>query len=135
MTPAELHTAVLAALTAAEGAEGAEAIATPAPWHIGDAVDPLTPCNLHSGHDGRGVADGVSWLDAHLIAALRNNAAAAYRGGRRIIERHAPRVYGDGFPPACARCDAPEWPCPDYLDATEAVPNLPREVAGALRPF
>lgn len=43
--------------------------ATPTPWHIGDAVDPTTPCNIHSATDARGVADNVRWLDAELTHA------------------------------------------------------------------
>lgn len=131
MTPSKLHAVVLLALDAA-GDSAADA--TPPPWHVGDAVDPLTPCNLHNARDGRGVADGVSWQDAHLIAAQRNTASAAYRGARRIIERHAPRTYGHTIPPVCAWCDhVAEWPCDDYLDATLVVPNLPKWVADALR--
>lgn len=129
MTPDELHTAVLLALGDA-GATVADS--TAAPWHIGDAVDPLTPCNLHAAHDGRGVAEGLSWQDAHLVAALRNAASAALRGARRIIERHAPAEGG-----CCSAClghlyaDA-AFPCVDYRDAARSVPNLPEEVSRAL---
>ncbi|MFI7608891.1 hypothetical protein ACIBTV_27775 [Micromonospora sp. NPDC049366] len=130
MSPDELHAAVLSALYAA-GAAVADS--TPAPWHAGDPPGLRTDFVLSAGQDRRRVADGLSRWDAHLVAALRNTASSAYRGARRIIERHAPRVYGTDWPPCCARCDAPDWPCPDYLDAALVVPNLPEEVGRALR--
>lgn len=130
MKPAELHAAVLAALSAACNAV---ADSTGGPWHVGDAVDPLSPCNLHSAQDGRGVADGLSWQDAHMLAALRNTAPAALRGARRIIERHTPAGSD-----CCSAClghlyAAAEWPCADYRDAAAVIPNLPEEVARAFR--
>lgn len=83
-------------------------------------------------------------LHAAVLAALHaaetteqaaRPAAAAYAGVRRIIQRHAPMVYGGDFPPCCSRCEAPvwEWPCADYIDATAVIPDLPEEVARALR--
>lgn len=88
---------------------------------------------LTAGHDGHRVADDLSQADAGLVAALRNTASSAYAGARRIIERHEPLTYGDSFPPTCARCDSPQWPCPDYRDAVLVVPNLPAEVERAIR--
>lgn len=43
---------------------------TPGPWHIGDAVDPTKPCNVHNFPNGLPVADGLYWLDAEYIARL-----------------------------------------------------------------
>lgn len=44
--------------------------ATPGPWHIGNAVDPTTTCNVHAFPSARGVADTVAWLDAEFIATV-----------------------------------------------------------------
>lgn len=131
MTPDELHRAVLAALDAA----GTALVrSTAPPWHAGDSPGFRTDFVLSSGQGRRRVADGLSRQDAHLVAALRNTAAAAYGGARRIIERHVHRTYGPASLWDCAWCDAPDgWPCDDYRDAAAVIPNLPEEVSRALR--
>jgi hypothetical protein len=43
--------------------------AAPGPWRIGNAVDPTRSCNVHTFPGARGVADGMSWLDAEHIAS------------------------------------------------------------------
>jgi hypothetical protein len=42
--------------------------APPGPWHIGNAVDPTQPCNVHTFPGARMVADGLNWLVAEHIA-------------------------------------------------------------------
>jgi hypothetical protein len=51
--------------------------ATPGPWHIGRAVDPMEPCNVHTFPGGRGVADEMDWLDAEYIALIHPPVALA----------------------------------------------------------
>ena len=46
------------------------AAASPGPWHIGNAIDPTKPCNLHTFPAVQPVADNVGWLDAEHIAGL-----------------------------------------------------------------
>lgn len=130
MRPAELHAEVLAALGRAGSAV---ADATAPPWQVGDPPGLRTDFVLSGRQDGRRVAELLSRWDAHLIVAAVNNASSAYRGARRIIERHAPMESG-----ACDTCwghlyaDA-AWPCDDYRDAALVIPNLPPEVTRALR--
>lgn len=51
--------------------------ASPGPWHIGNAVDPTTPCNVHTFPGAQDVADNVGWLDAEHIAAMHPGVALA----------------------------------------------------------
>ena len=135
MTPAELHTAVLAALAAAEQAETR---ATPAPWSVnGKSIDAERGCR------GRVVcsvgAYECGWPskpDAALIAGLRNTAAAVYAGVRDILTRHAPEPWPANAGPAvvpatCSACHTGWW-CPDYRAAARMIPHLPQEAADAL---
>jgi hypothetical protein len=39
--------------------EKAASEAQPGPWHIGNAVDPTKPCNIHTHPGARGVADNL----------------------------------------------------------------------------
>ncbi len=50
--------------------------ATPGPWHIGNAVNPTTPCNIHTFPGAQPIADDVGWLDAEHIAAMHPDVAA-----------------------------------------------------------
>ncbi|WP_431935831.1 hypothetical protein [Micromonospora sp. RP3T] len=125
----ELHTAVLSALDRAGDAIN-DASATP--WHAVAAVDPNVPRSLCAANS-RTVAEALSRQDTLLIGTTVNNASTALRGARRIIERHAPLTYGESFPPTCAHCNDPQWPCPDYRDAALVIPNLPAEVERAIR--
>jgi hypothetical protein len=62
--------AELAALVTA-GLDADEALAFEAPgsrWHIGNAVDPMRPCNVHTFPEVREVADGLNWLVAEHVA-------------------------------------------------------------------
>jgi hypothetical protein len=51
--------------------------APPGPWHIGNAVDPTQPCNVHTFPGARLVADDLNWLVAEHIA--RYNPARVLR--------------------------------------------------------
>lgn len=129
MTPAELHAEVLAALDAAADA----GLPTPAPWWVGASLSPFSPTSIVADDGRRTLARDVPWRDAHLVVALRNTASSAYAAARRIIERHAPMASG-----RCDHCWGRRradtvWPCPDYRDAAAMVPNMPKEVADALR--
>jgi hypothetical protein len=108
--------------------------ATPGPWHIGNAVDPTRPCNVHAFPSARGVADEVGWLDAEHIAA--NDPAtviAMCEATLRRLERHKPVTEGtpDSFGEFCEGCgfDAgfwrQAWPCPEFLD--DAAPYAGRD--------
>lgn len=53
------------------GLDADEALALEAPgsrWHIGNAVDPTQPCNVHTFPEAREVADGLNWLVAEHVA-------------------------------------------------------------------
>ncbi|GAA0720059.1 hypothetical protein Drose_06330 [Dactylosporangium roseum] len=50
------------------------------PWHIGNAVDPMRPCNVHTFPGARLVADNVPWLDAEYIATMHPPVAVAIAG-------------------------------------------------------
>jgi hypothetical protein len=57
------------------------------PWHIGNAVDPTKPCNVHTFPGARPVADGLNWLVAEHIA--RHDPAhvlAEVEAKRRIVD-------------------------------------------------
>lgn len=125
--PDDVHSAVLAGIdhqiTAAE-------LAPTGPWHIGNAVDPTRPVNVHTFPDLRPVADQVTWLAAdHIVAQDPQRTHAALIGRRRILERHAPHKarlvshawtaeFGDYL---CRAHTTPGrvrvWPCDDYRDA------------------
>lgn len=135
MTPAELHTAVLTALTAAEQAE---AEATPAPWLRQGAGRSVSAdcgyrgwviCSVDAYEGG-----WPSKPDAALIADLRNTAAAVYAGVRDITDGHEPTHDGPDAvcSSGCYLRTRPRWPCPDYRAAARMIPNLPQEVADAL---
>jgi hypothetical protein len=65
--------------------------APPGPWHIGNAVDPTQPCNVHTFPGARMVADGLNWLVAEHIA--RQNPArvlAEVEAKQQIIDAHKP---------------------------------------------
>ena len=50
-----------------EGDKAAAEKAQPGPWHIGNAVDPTRPCNVHTFPGASGVADNLRWLDAEHV--------------------------------------------------------------------
>lgn len=58
------------------------------------------------------------------------------QGRRRIIARHYPET-GRPWRQLCAHCGGTaiaDWPCPDFLDVTRGLRNLPPEVAAHLNP-
>ncbi|AVH60035.1 MULTISPECIES: DUF6221 family protein [Streptomyces] len=70
------------------------------PWHIGNAVDPTQPCNVHTFPGARPVADGLNWLVAEHIA--RHDPArvlAEVDVKRQLIARGGPFCTSD--------CDEP----------------------------
>lgn len=117
----DLHERLTAAVN--ERLEVAQ-LAQAGPWHIGNVVDPTTPCNVHTFPGARGVADGVPWLDAEHIAA--NDPATVIRHCERdlrVLERHAPS--GDRTATWCNVCmgelgDSLDWPCDEIRDLATA---------------
>jgi len=77
--------------------------AQPGPWHIGNAVDPTQPCNVHTFPTAGGVADGLRWLDAeHIVRHAPARVLAEVEAKRRIINEHQQATPG-----WCATCDIP----------------------------
>jgi hypothetical protein len=61
--------------------------APPGPWHIGNAVDPTQPCNVHTFPSARLVADGLNWLAAEHIAHHHPaRVLAEVEAKRRIVQ-------------------------------------------------
>lgn len=76
--------------------------AQPGPWHIGNAVDPTKPCNIHTFPGARGVLDDLNWLDAEHIVT--------WNPARVLAECDAKeRLLATGGP-FCELCDSDEHP-------------------------
>lgn len=57
------------------------------PWHIGNAVDPTKPCNVHTFPGARRVADEVPWLDAeHIVLHAPDRVLRLCQAHREIID-------------------------------------------------
>lgn len=59
--------------------------AQPGPWHVGNAVDPTQPCNVHTFPDTSLVADGLRWPDAEHIAAWNPKVTISVAGWLRAV--------------------------------------------------
>lgn len=73
------------------GLEADEALALEAPgrrWHIGNAVDPTQPCNVHTFPEAREVADGLNWLVAEHIARHNPERVLAEVAAKRQLLGH-----------------------------------------------
>lgn len=80
----DLSTRLLEAITRREWAARE---AQPGPWHIGNAVDPTQPCNIHTVPGCRGVAYNVGWLDAeHIIWHDPSHVLRVCQAHREIVE-------------------------------------------------
>ncbi|MGI5171892.1 DUF6221 family protein [Spirillospora sp. CA-253888] len=83
-------------------------------WHIGDAVDPTKPCNVHTFPDVRGVAQECGWLHAeHIARHAPERVLAEVEAKRRIIAEHSLR------PAEELLTGAPEFGCETCHDHSE----------------
>ena len=72
-----------------EGDKAAAEKAQPGPWHIGNAVDPTRPCNVHTFPGARGVADELLWLDAeHVVRHDPRDTIARCEAELALIARY-----------------------------------------------
>lgn len=65
-----------------------EALALEAPghrWHIGNAVDPTQPCNVHTFPEAREVADRLNWLVAEHVARHNPERILADVAAKRVL--------------------------------------------------
>ncbi|MFI7113975.1 DUF6221 family protein [Nonomuraea sp. NPDC050227] len=73
-----------------EGDKAAAEKAQPGPWHIGKAVDPTRPCNVHTFPGARGVADELLWLDAeHVVRHDPRDTIARCTAELALLDEHA----------------------------------------------
>jgi hypothetical protein len=133
VTPAEIHTAILADL--ADLTQLAEAAQPGGAWYqegrdVNTTMPLLSPAEMAALHPDEfedWVFTAATKADAAFLAAQQPRAVIAQLAGRRrTLERHAPfvRLPPWGQQPYCehhyqheATNAGAEWPCDDYRDA------------------
>jgi hypothetical protein len=130
VTPAEQHTAALAALAELEEMN---LLAADGPWQVREAKfddgSGIRSWDVETdlGYFEIGSASWDEW-SARLVVAHRNSATVVLAGRRRILERHAPSTVllphlidrAGTTAPACSGCDD-TWMCADYRDAAAGL--------------
>ena len=97
-----------------EGDKAAAEKAQPGPWHIGNAVDPTRPCNVHTFPGARGVADELLWLDAeHVVRHDPRDTIARCEAELALLDEH-PAAAGTYLPAWAGRCQG----CGDRMPCT-----------------
>jgi hypothetical protein len=104
--------------------------AQPGPWHIGNAVDPTEPCNIHTFPAARGVADNLGWLDAeHIIWHDPTSILRLCQAHREIVEtfQRIQSVYLQHW----AMSTAPPLEPSDHLAARMSYMSVVVKIASA----